>query len=54
MCLIKESLIQLIGPYELSPYSWLDIPWICSVFLLALVFYCMFNGLYYLARKNAK
>ena len=54
MCLIKESLIQLIGPYELTQYSWLDIPWICSVFLLGLVFYCMFQGLYCLARKYAK
>ena len=31
---MKDKLIELIGEYQISDYSWLDVPWLMSAILI--------------------
>lgn len=31
---MKEKLIEIIGQYQITDYSWLDVPWIMAAILI--------------------
>lgn len=48
---MKEILINIIGEYVISDYSWLDVPWCFSALLLVVsVFATIFGLLSFMSR----
>lgn len=42
---MKEILIQIIGDYVISDYSWLDVPWCFSALILTICLLSVSFGL---------